>query len=88
MAGGRPAEKLYRGSDGKTSAKAFYGCEKLAALTFKTAKLTKSSIGSNSFGKIFKTVTVKLPKAKFKSYRSWLKNPGKMPADAKYQKIS
>ena len=69
----------------KIGTKAFYDCKKLAKITFETKKLKKSGIGSYSFGNICKTVVVKLPKDKFKSYRSWLKKAGKMPATAKYE---
>ena len=56
----------------KIDSKAFYGCSKLKTLTIKSSKLTTKKIGSKAFTKTPKSMTVKVPKKKFKTYKSML----------------
>ncbi len=56
----------------KIDSKAFYGCSKLKTLTIKSSKLTTKKIGSKAFSKTSKSMTVKVPKKKFKTYKSML----------------
>ncbi len=49
---------------------AFYGCSKTKTLTIKSSKLTTKKIGSKAFTKTPKSMTVKVPKKKFKAYKS------------------
>jgi len=49
---------------------AFEGCKKLKTLTIKTSKLTTKNVGSKAFSKTPKNMTVKVPKKKFKAYKS------------------
>ncbi len=49
---------------------AFYGCKKLKTLTIQSSKLTTKKIGSKAFTKTPKSMTVKVPKKKFKAYKS------------------
>lgn len=60
----------------KIGAKAFYGCSKLKTLTIKSTKLTSKKVGSKAFGKTPKRMTVKIPKKKFKAYKSMLVKKG------------
>lgn len=60
----------------KIGKQAFYGCKKLKTITIQSKKLTKKRVGSKAFGKIHSKATFKLPKAKYKSYRSMLKKKG------------
>ena len=60
----------------KIGKKAFYGCKKLKNITIQTKKLTNKKVGSKAFGKIHPKATFKLPKAKYKAYRSMLKKKG------------
>ncbi len=60
----------------KIGKKAFYGCRKLKNITIQTKKLTNKKVGSKAFGKIHPKATFKLPKAKYKAYRSMLKKKG------------
>ena len=55
---------------------AFYGCSKLKTITIKSTELTAKKIGSKAFSKLPKNVTVKLPKKKFKTYKSLLIKKG------------
>ncbi len=54
----------------KIGSKAFYGCGKLKTLTVKSTKLTAKKMGSKAFAKTPKNMTVKIPKKKFKPYKS------------------
>ncbi len=54
----------------KIGSKAFYGCKKLKTLTIKTSKLITKNVGSKAFTKTPKSMTVKVPKKKFKAYKS------------------
>ncbi len=56
----------------KIGKKAFYGCKKLKNLTIKSMKLTVKKVGSKAFGKTPEKMTVKVPKKKFKAYKSML----------------
>ncbi len=60
----------------KIGAKAFYGCKKLKTVTIKTTKLTVKGVGSKAFKGIKSTATIKVPKKKFKTYKSMLKKKG------------
>lgn len=55
--------------------KAFYNCKKLKTLTIKTKKLTKKKVGNKAFSKTA-IKKVKVPKAKKKSYKTWLYQKG------------
>lgn len=60
----------------KIGAKAFYNCRNLKKITIKTSKLTKKTVGSKAFKGICKKATIKVPKAKLKSYKTMLKAKG------------
>ncbi len=60
----------------KIGRQSFYGCKKLKTITVKTAKLTKSSVGSNAFKGISAKATIKVPKSKLKSYKSIMRARG------------
>jgi len=66
--------------------KAFYKCKALKKITIKTTKLTKKKIGSKAFAKIHKKPVVKIPKKKWKTYRSMLKKAG-MSKNTSYKKL-
>ena len=69
--------KVIVGKNIKTIGKsAFEGCQNLKKITVKTAKLTKKTIGKNSFKGIAAKVVFKRPKAVKKNYTKWLKSPG------------
>lgn len=70
----------------KIGSKAFYGCSKLKTLTIKSSKLTTKKIGSKAFSKTPKSMTVKVPKKKYKSYKSMLIKRG-VNKKAKFKKI-
>lgn len=65
---------------------AFYGCSKIKTLTIKSSKLTTKKIGSKAFTKTPKSMTVKVPKKKFKAYKSMLIKRG-VNKKAKFKKI-
>ena len=69
----------------KIGAKAFYGCKKLKNLTIKSSKLSAKKIGSKAFSKTPKNVTIKVPKKKFKTYKSMLIKKG-VNKKAKFKK--
>lgn len=69
----------------KIGAKAFYGCTKIKTLTIKSSKLTTKNIGSKAFTKTPKSMTVKMPKKKFKAYKSMLIKKG-VNKKAKFKK--
>lgn len=69
----------------KIGAKAFYGCSKIKTLTIKSSKLTTKKIGSKAFTKTPKSMTVKIPKKKFKAYKSMLIKKG-VNKKAKFKK--
>lgn len=65
--------------------KAFYGCKKLKNITFKTTKLTAKKVGKNAFKGIKSNATIKVPKKKFKAYKSMLIKKG-VNKQAKFKK--
>ncbi len=67
----------------KIGKNAFNGCKKLAKITIKTAKLTKKTIGKNSFKGISAKAVFKCPKKQKKDYAAWLKKPGGAPKTSK-----
>jgi len=69
----------------KIGSKAFYKCTKLKNLTIKSTKLTAKKIGSKAFTKTPKSMTVKVPKKKFKTYKSMLTKRG-VNKKAKFKK--
>ncbi|MBE5881884.1 MAG: leucine-rich repeat domain-containing protein [Lachnospiraceae bacterium] len=70
----------------KVGSKAFYGCNKLKTLTIKSTKLTTKKVGSSAFAKTPKSMTVKVPKKKFKAYKAMLFKKGVYSA-VKFRKI-
>ena len=70
----------------KIGKQAFYGCKKLKTITIQSKKLTNKRVGSKAFGKIYSKATFKIPKAKYKSYRSMLKKKG-TGKKVKYKKM-
>ena len=66
--------------------KAFYGCCNVKTLTIKSIKLTTKKIGSKAFSKTSRNMTVKVPKKKFKVYKSMLIKKG-VNKKAKFKKI-
>ncbi len=58
---------------------AFMFCDKLKKITIKTTKLTKKTIGSNSFNGIYKKVVFICPASKLKDYKNWLVKVGGAP---------
>ena len=71
----------------KIGAKAFFGCSKLKTLTIKSTKLSTKKVGSKAFAKTPKKMTVKVPKKKFKAYKSMLIKRG-VNKKAKFKKSS
>ena len=65
---------------------AFEGGKKLKTVTIKSTKLTTKKIGSKAFTKTPKKMTVKVPKKKFKAYKSMLIKRG-VSKKAKFKKI-
>ncbi len=66
---------------------AFYKCSNLKTITIKSTKLTSSKVGANAWKGIHKKATIKVPKSKFKTYKSIFKKKG-AGAKAKYRKFS
>ncbi len=60
----------------KIGKKAFYKCSALKKITIKSKLLTKSTVGSAAFKGIYKTATIKVPKAVKKDYSKWLLKKG------------
>ena len=54
----------------------FYGCTKLKKLTIKTTKLSAGKIGKKAFAKTPSNMIVKVPKKKYKAYKSALVKKG------------
>ncbi len=69
----------------KIGAKVFYGCTKIKTLTIKSSNLTTKNIGSKAFTKTPKSMTVKMPKKKLKTYKSMLIKKG-VNKKAKFKK--
>lgn len=77
FSGNKKLKKLVIGKNvKKINANAFKGCKNLKNITIQTAGLTKSSIGKNAFKKINAKATFKVPAAKLKKYRTWIKAKG------------
>lgn len=55
---------------------AFKGCKKLKSITIKTKKLTTKNTGAASFKGIYAKATIKVPKTKYKAYKTLLKKKG------------
>ena len=70
----------------KIESKAFYGCSKVKILTIKSPKLTAKGIGSKAFSKTPKSMTVKVPKKKLKTYKTMLNKRG-VNKKARFKKI-
>lgn len=70
----------------KIASKAFYGCKKLKTLIIKSKKLTIKKTGSKAFAKTYKRMTVKVPKKKFKAYKTMLIKRG-VNKKAKFKKF-
>lgn len=83
------SKKLKKVTIGKNIAKigekAFYNCKKLKDITIKTTKLTNKNVGKNAFKGISSTAQIKVPKSKYKNYKSMLKKKG-VSAKAKIKK--
>ncbi|MDD6069246.1 MAG: leucine-rich repeat domain-containing protein [Clostridiales bacterium] len=60
----------------KIGKSAFYGCKNLKNITIKTTKLTTKKVGSKAFYGIHKKATIKVPKSKYKAYKTMLKGKG------------
>jgi hypothetical protein len=60
----------------KIGKQAFAKCKSLKTITIKSAKLTKSRVGSKAFKGINAKATIKVPKNKLKVYKSFLKSKG------------
>jgi len=69
----------------KIGKSAFEGCKKLKKITFKTKLLKSSTVGKNAFKGIYAKTTVKVPKKKFKAYKSMLLKKG-IGKKAKFKK--
>ena len=77
FAGNKKLKTVVIGADiEKIGAKAFYKCVNLKKVTIQTTKLTAKSVGAKAFAKIHKKAVVKVPKAKKKAYKKWLKKRG------------
>lgn len=60
----------------KIGSRAFYGCSSLNAITIKTNTLTNKNVGSKAFGGISSKAVIKVPKKKWKVYRTLLRKKG------------
>ena len=60
----------------KIGKKAFYKCSALKKITIKSKLLTAKTVGSSAFKGIYKTATIKVPKAVKKDYSKWLLKKG------------
>ncbi len=60
----------------KIGKKAFYKCSALKKITIRSKLLTKDTVGSSAFKGIYKTATIKVPKAVKKDYSKWLLKKG------------
>ena len=77
FAGNKKLKTVVIGADiEKIGAKAFYKCINLKKVTIQTTKLTAKTVGAKAFAKIHKKAVVKVPKAKKKAYKKWLKKRG------------
>ena len=77
FAGNKKLKTVVIGADiEKIGEKAFYKCVNLKKITIQTTKLTAKTVGAKAFAKIHKKAVVKVPKAKKKAYKKWLKKRG------------
>ena len=77
FANNKKLAKVIIGKNIKTiGKKAFYGCKKLKSITLKTTKLMDKNVGSKAWKGICATVTIKVPKSKYDSYKKILKEKG------------
>ena len=77
FAGNKKLKTVVIGADiEKIGEKAFYKCVNLKKVTIQTTKLKAKSVGAKAFAKIHKKAVVKVPKAKKKAYKKWLKKRG------------
>ena len=77
FAGNKKLKTVVIGADiEKIGVKAFYKCVNLKKVTIQTPKLTAKTVGAKAFAKIHKKAVVKVPKAKKKAYKKWLKKRG------------
>ena len=77
FAGNKKLKTVVIGADiEKIGVKAFYKCVNLKKVTIQTTKLTAKTVGAKAFTKIHKKAVVKVPKAKKKAYKKWLKKRG------------
>ena len=77
FAGNKKLKTVVIGADiEKIGAKAFYKCVNLKKVTIQTTKLKAKAVGTKAFAKIHKKAVVKVPKAKKKAYKKWLKKRG------------
>ncbi len=60
----------------KIGKQAFYGCKKLKNITIKTSKLTLKNVGKNAFKGTSAKATIKVPKKKYKAYKTILTKRG------------
>lgn len=60
----------------KIGKQAFYGCTKLKTITVKTKKLKSSKVGKQAFKGIYAKAVIKVPKSKYKTYKSLFKKAG------------
>lgn len=60
----------------KIGSNAFRKCAKLKSITIKSSKLTSKTVGANAFKGIYAKATIKVPKAKLKTYTTLLKKKG------------
>ena len=60
----------------KVGANCFYGAKRLKTITFKTTKLTKSSVGKDAFRGIYGKAKIQVPSSKLKAYKTILKGKG------------
>ena len=60
----------------KIGAKAFYNCPNLKLVMIKSTSLKAKTVGAKAFAKIHKKAVIKVPKAKEKAYKKWLKKRG------------
>lgn len=64
------------GSLTKLGSNCFYGAKRLKIITFKTTRLTKSSVGKDAFRGINGKAKIKVPASKLKDYKTILKGKG------------
>ncbi len=64
------------GSVEKIGKQAFSACPQLKSIVIKSTKLTTKNVGSKAFSKIYKKVTVKVPKKSLKAYKRLLRKKG------------